>query len=482
MKTKILSIIVIVASLGFYSCEDFLTVTPHDSLNSDNAMESISDYNNVMMSCYESIRNDDYTDFNTIVPDVMSDNLLLCSDGRQTWNEYFQFNFTSTTFGTAGLWLASYNAILSANEVITRMDAGKTFADKDEDAQAQGILAEALAFRAYVHFVLVRYYGSAYQIAGENGLGVPYKVSTDASEKPSRETVKSVYEKIITDLNRAKTILTSNATYNSKVNNRINLRGVNAILTKVYFTKGDYTNAEVCALAAIKKDGSDVVKLNDYTKMWTTSMEIDEVIWRISMLQTDDQILGNVYGQGDPSNHKPEYVVTQSLVQLLNPDTDIRASGVQEVTLSGKNFNAVWKFHGRTGESTGKVDMPLIRTSEMYLTLAEIKYRKSDLNGAREYLDYVRKNRYLELPSVSDSELLSAIYMERRLELAFEGDRFFEIKRLNMDIQRDNFGDQSDGSGIPAVLQFIPKTSPYFLLAIPQDEINANANMVQNNY
>ena len=87
MKTKILGFAVMVSALFFSSCEGFLTVTPHDSLSSDIAMETIDDYENVVLSCYENLRSADYSDFTMIIPDVMSDNLLLCSAGRQTWNE-----------------------------------------------------------------------------------------------------------------------------------------------------------------------------------------------------------------------------------------------------------------------------------------------------------------------------------------------------------------------------------------------------------
>lgn len=494
MKTKILRLLVFSLVLSFSSCSDFLDVTPHDSLNSNNAMETIEDYNNVMLSCYESIRGANFTDFNTIIPDVMSDNLLICSEGRQTWSEFGQFKFNPSTYGTAGLWLTSYNAILSANEIITRIESGYSFSSEDENKEGQAIYAEALAFRGYMHFMLVRYYGINYKSAKEDDLGVPYKVTTDAAEKPARETVWAVYDKAIADLVKARSIL-KDFDPNSKENNRIRLKAVDAILTKVYFTKGDFVKAKESALAVLggtelsDEHGKDVVSFDEYTKMWNTSMKnISEVIWRIAILQTNTQTLGNVYGQGEVSNHKPEYVVSYSFFQKFDADFDIRYSNIKEVSLSGKKYNAIWKYRGRTGESTGKVDMPLIRTSEIVLTLAEILFEENDLLNARKYLDFVRNKRYYvdefdnNVPTISDGELGEAIALERRLELAFEGDRFFELKRLGLDVNRDDKGDESDGSGVEAVVKFVPKTSPYFLIAIPLDEINANSNIVQNTY
>jgi hypothetical protein len=66
------------------------------------------------------------------------------------------------------------------------------------------------------------------------------------------------------------------------------------------------------------------------------------------------------------------------------------------------------------------------------------------------------------------------------LELAFEGARFFDIKRLNLPIQRSSFGDRADGTGVAATVKTVPANSNLFQLPIPLAEINANPKIVQN--
>ena len=466
----------------FSSCEDFLTVTPHDSLASENALETIDDYNNLVLDPYSSLRSASYlSEFMMIVPEAMSDNLIINTSGRTTYNEFFDFQFSSGTFGTAGFWSAGYNAIMSANNVIANLETANPFEGTADEARSKNILAEALAIRGLIHFDLVKFYGKSYRSANDSDLGVPYKF-TPTIDMPSRDPLKEVYEYIIADLEKSRSIIED--TYNASDNFRLNKKSIAAILSRIYLTMGNYAKASEYATLAITGNGSDICKLADYTKMWTTSMKISEVLFRVAVLQTDTQIPGNTYGQGDANSHKAEYVVSHSFLREFDADTDIRATQIQRVVSDGKQYNAVWKHHGRTGESTGKVDIAVIRASEVYLTRAEANYYLGREAEALNDLNLLRKQRYLEFQDGTEvgAVLLNAIMKERRLELAFEGHRFFDIKRTNADIQRDNYGDQADGSGVPANTLFIPATSPYYLLTIPQSEINANKNMVQNNY
>ena len=99
----------------------------------------------------------------------------------------------------------------------------------------------------------------------------------------------------------------------------------------------------------------------------------------------------------------------------------------------------------------------------------------SDLNLVKErrYSDY-------EEGTESGAALEKEIQLQRRLELAFEGHRFFDLKRRHEDVQRDGKGFMADGSGVPSSTQHVSADSPYYVMPIPQSEIDANKNMVQN--
>ena len=120
----------------------------------------------------------------------------------------------------------------------------------------------------------------------------------------------------------------------------------------------------------------------------------------------------------------------------------------------------------------------------MYLTRAEAYYNSNEQGKALIDLNLVRAKRYkgFEDGTESGQVLERAIQLERRLELAFEGDRFYTLKRRGEELVRDGKGHYADGTGNPAATQEVSASSPFWLLAIPQSEINANPNMVQNQY
>ena len=253
-------------SLSLTGCSGFLDTTPHDSLNSDNALESMQDFDNTTNSVYESIRSASYTtEFMLMVPDVMSDNLTLNRDGRLIYNEFADFKFYADTYGVTGMWSAAYNGILGANEVITRLD-GMEIAEADKKLGAN-LLAECLALRGMIHFDLVRLYGRNYQQASDGDLGVTYKKDTE-TDFPARNTVKEVYTWLVEDLERAKGLMSDD--YNAKINYRLNKKSVCAILARVYLTMGENQLAVTNATAAITGDGSDMADTQGFSKVYTT--------------------------------------------------------------------------------------------------------------------------------------------------------------------------------------------------------------------
>jgi hypothetical protein len=120
--------------------------------------------------------------------------------------------------------------------------------------------------------------------------------------------------------------------------------------------------------------------------------------------------------------------------------TDIRKSAyfVTSTSYQGFTYNHIIKYASRPGSSANVVDVKVIRGSEVYLTLAEAAYRSGDEAGALTALDEVRSRRYdaFVSPAESGQALLNAIMLERRLELAFEGQRMYDLKRLGLPIVR----------------------------------------------
>jgi hypothetical protein len=123
------------------------------------------------------------------------------------------------------------------------------------------------------------------------------------------------------------------------------------------------------------------------------------------------------------------------------------------------------------------VDVKAIRTAEMYLIRAEANAELNNLTAATDDLNFLRSKRITGYTNVTFSDkgsLIDAILLERFKELAFEGFRFFDLKRRGLPVVR-NASDVDSPNWIT-----LPANNDRFTLPIPNDEILANPNMVQN--
>lgn len=464
--------------LSLTGCAGFLDTTPHDSLNSDNALESLQDFDYAANGVYEAMRSTSYKSvFNVMVPDAMSDNLILNRDGRQIYNEFADFKFYGDTYGVSGMWNFAYNAILSANEVITKI-GGIPYGEEDK-VTANNILAECLALRGMIHFDLVRWYGQDYKRASDTDLGVTYKDYTEV-DFPARNTVKDVYKRLVEDLEKAKELMTDD--YHANINYRLNKKSVAAILARVYLTMGNDQKAVENATEAIAGDGSDMANVTNFSRMYA-DMSSSEVLFRIAIKSDDDVLAGADWGQGDPSKYLASYSVSYELNELYNSKgDDCRKDLIKLVNSTSGPCNVVWKWVGST--TVNLTDIPVIRAAEMYLTRAEANYNLKNYEEALADLNLVKSKRYSDYTEGTESgtALENEIQLQRRLELAFEGHRFFDLKRRHEGVERDGKGFLADGTGTVANVQSVSADSPFYLLPIPQSELDANENMVQNKY
>ena len=127
------------------------------------------------------------------------------------------------------------------------------------------------------------------------------------------------------------------------------------------------------------------------------------------------------------------------------------------------------------------VDIKILRAAEARLNKAEALYELGQETAARAALDEVRTRRYENPPSgESGTALRDAIRLERRLEFAFEYQRFFDLKRWGLGVTRADFGDLEDGDGTPSDELVLPAGSFKLQLPIDQSSIIVNPNLQQN--
>lgn len=452
------------------SCNDELEIFPTNALSIETGLLNQSDFENATKGIYTAFRASGYYGATSgaasiyFIPDVISDNVIINAAGRRSRESFYDWRYdednSSETF-----WLAAYRVIQRSNLILENIDV------LDEGDFKNNVRGEALAARGIAHFDLAKFYASAPSQASGTAQGIPYVTSTDSGLVPSRDNLGDTYTNILKDLNDALAVISDSSNFG-----RINKNVVHALLSRVYLFMGDYTNCLANANAVV----SEEVTLADFESVWKDATETS-VIWKLPMLEPDNVSIGVAWLQESPDGIRSEYNVDYSFYQMFE-DSDIRKSDYFETSdFAGVTYNHIVKYRGRFTGNANEVDAKIIRNAEILLNKAESLSELGMEGEALATLDILRANRYSDFTTGTESggALKNAIAKERRLELAFEGQRFFDLKRKGLGIQRSNFGDKADGSGEKPEFRTLAAGDHRFNMAIGTNETAANPNIEQ---
>ncbi len=470
-----------VISLGLFSCtQDSITFSPYSGVNDANVLKTPADFTNVINGAYAYMvkRGGDsgYGQELLIDSEVATDNIILNIQGRQSNKDGYRF--TSTPGNSHfDFYNSAYRASEFANLALARIDA---LAEGDFK---NNIMGEALFIRALNHFELLRSYAKIpTQSADANSsLGIAYVDYIDPIAKPSRLTVAESYNKVLADLLVAKDKIADN----DITKGHPGKSAVYALLSRVYLYMGQYQNCIDNANLAISKSTGDIASRSQfYTSasagVWEDS-NANGVLFKLRLDVVDAINPGVAYSQAAAGLTKSEYVVSKEFYDKFLA-TDIRkAAYIKTGPFGGHTYNNVSKYDGRGSGTRNLVDVKVIRLEEAYLNKAEAEYRLN--GGGLSSLDKIRSNRYSSFVPGSETgvALLDAILLERRLEFAFEMDRFYTLKRLNLPVERSTTdGHFADGTGTPPEFPTLAAGDFRWQFPIPQDEIDINANLQQN--
>jgi starch-binding outer membrane protein, SusD/RagB family len=452
--------------LTVVSCKkDFLELDPAQSVSNEQAFLTLDDYKSSVTAIYNGLSSANYYGrYFVLTPDVMADDVKQNAQANRA-KEYAEFVAVPTHFIAEDMWRTIYSAINAANAVINaNVEVPSTV-----QAQKDHMVGEALALRGQMYFDLVRLYAQHYKFTADaSHPGVPIVLSFDITNEPTRSTVKQVYDQVISDMTAAISKMSETSR-----NNRTSLltkTAVKALLARVYLYKEDYDNAITMATEVINSNKYSLVSNSNYMNAWSANYS-SESIFEIANTPTDNRgsdALGGMYlgtGYGD-------YLPSNDLVSLI-PANDVRRGWFQvDPTLTGNYapFRLV-KYPSTTGLNNTKV----MRLSEVYLIRAEAYARKSNPNttGAQNDLNTIRQRAQPTAAPVTatGTALINEIMLERRKELAFEGQRLWDLMRQKKSIVRTD---------CTAAICTITYPSPLVILPIPDVEMRANPNMVQN--
>ncbi|MGR3854988.1 RagB/SusD family nutrient uptake outer membrane protein [Chryseobacterium indologenes] len=476
MKKNIVRI-VLFASMAFTvaSCTDDLSVEPNDRLIVDNYYTTEGDFRRGVDYAYDAFKIGGYyqgDNTQLIIPDILSDNLIQNPQGRRSNNDGYNLNFAGNVGEITSVYGGGYAVAARANAVLDKIN------NLAPGAFRTNIEAEARGIRAIAHFDIVRRYCKIPTQSADAGgsMGIAYVDKFDPFLVTTRNlTVNQVYDRILGDLLFAEQNITQSANVG-----KLTKAAVQGMLSRVYLYKGDYDNAITWGQKALALKPS-VGTIGTFKNIWNDT-SVDGVLFKILNSSIENIKTGSAYNQTVGGQIKSEYVVDYDLYTKFK-DIDIRKSSyIVTSPFNGKNYNNVIKYKQATDKPIEAVDVKYLRTSEVLLNVAEAMYKKGNEAGALGLLNTLRAQRYTGfVPGAEVGQALwDAIMLERRLELAFETDRFFTLKRLALPIQRSNFGPESNGAGNPATVLSLPVASHKWQLPIPQGAIDNNPQIQQN--
>jgi|688.fasta_scaffold209236_2 hypothetical protein len=486
-----------------WSCKDALEIEPRQSIDATTALTSRDGISAAIVSIYARLKNlRVYGRDNIALPEALADNGFATNKSGRLLNEY---NNVQGAHFTGGLWQVSYAAINQANLILEAIPA----ATDPTITQADRTSWEAQLFflRALYHFDLVKAFAyiPGAEVAANNRGGIPImltgtKTSDDALLlKPSRAPIADVYAQIIKDLEAANARFTGTTGLPSNANKP----ATQALLSRVHLYAKNYTDAKRWADSAIATVGGRLTNSTTYVTNWRNATH-NETLFQVAFFTNAESPGVNESLQtsfttlaapgGTTTTGFGDLVPTISLLNALG----ITMTGGNNTTVFGVNVsiasrtadvrNQLYEV-GTTGRGPSKIECtkfigkngfpnldntPVIRVAELYLNRAEAMATPNspvfNATAALADLNAIVTNRGLPaFTGLTGSALYEEILNQRRIEFAFEGHRFWDLKRLGRDIVK-----------APHSPNVLPIFDTRILAPIPQREIDGNKNLVQN--
>jgi len=477
MKINKIIYLLLAGTITVTSCKkSFLNEPPSTAVTVTQSIQTQNDLADAVNGMYNTLKAT--TLFGRDIPvlgDLLADNTYVnqSNSGRYLNDNNFTYA-TSTSAEASNIFSQGYYSILQANRVIYE---GKKLGTSDDVSQLVG---EAYAARALIYLELVNWFATPYTV-NKSADGVPLvtvpSYVTGFSLKPSRASVSIVYNKIISDLDSAYTLMPTGGTTLHAINSDyIAKYAAKAIQARAYLYEGDYPNALAASLLVVQNGGySLATTASAFSAFWASPIATSTKLEKI--FELNQNASSNIGNTGlDAIFSQAGYGDIQATTDLYNAytPTDLRRTLIINGTRAGAQAYIINKFSNYS--NTDKDETPVIRYAEVILTLAESYARTGDEANAKIYLNMLADLRDPSFTGYNSTgaQLTTDILNERRKELAFEGLRFFDFTRLNLPINRPA---QAQGyASYPTVT-----TSDFRrVLPIPQSERDANPNITQN--
>lgn len=534
---RIINTVLIVATLSsaaftLNSCQDALDITQAGELQEKDLYTNVANLKEVLNgSVYAQLDPMDEIYFTAVFTDEVKPG---SASGGQEYSLHRFFLdaaspvVTGGTVGTAGsdgIWLNNYRVINRVNRLLEGAKRITPSTDKEKD-EYNSILAQARAIRAYCYVQLEAYFSKDMKNPNELGVILLKDVPSTDAQLP-RAKNQDVYDFINADLDYARGILKYSAAsdqgaryfadkgFVNAVTARFNLYRGNMPLAKQYanevitdtklkLTVADpavTTTAPVIDVSSAtttwaKEFYNVATSFNPYRNLWNDSSR-GEIVFSLNRLPLGaGGSIGSKWNTNQSQlNGSPMWFWGRNLYNLFQSipgdirkyayvDPSSKANANYATATAGNTRNdalVVDKYPGKTATAT-RNDVKVFRLSEMYFIVAEAEVAAGNLSAAHDLIQKVREARNYQnaavTPAYTNTQVAYAdILKERRVELALEGHRYLDLKRLavaaNVSMDRNATDDV-------IAVENLENGDYRYTLPIPIKEMSANPNIKQN--
>jgi tetratricopeptide (TPR) repeat protein len=371
-------------------------------------------------------------------------------------------SFTENSGFPSDLWNTFYGAIANANIAIN--------ADIESTPQVDYYKGQALALRALAHMNLQLIFGQ--QFSG-GSLGIPYVTTyNEGNLYPPREPSADVWKKIGDDFSAAATMM--DPSFDAGDPGYINYYAVKALQSRYYLYTGEFDKAIAAADVVINSGNYTLVAAGNLASEWASGSGPNSLFEAV-FTSTDRTGTDNIARMYTASNYG-DVEATADLYNAYDAN-DARLGLLADSTAGTTTNHGDYRMTGKYVDELGTDNIRIIRYAEVLLNKAEAYARRNNgtdrLTGALPIINNLSSTRGSSTVYTTGSP--DEVLAERRLELAMEGQRFFDLLRNGKDIPFINTGKNDFATGAD-----ITYGSDILALPIPRAELDANSNMVPN--
>jgi hypothetical protein len=464
--SKIKFFLIGISSLSIISCTDLVNdqLDP-DGVIEENVFRTVKNSEQVVLGAYSRMP----MGANIYAQALLTDELKFNQQNNGQGKEVHSWTFTSGADEFSSVWYGAYGSISSANKLLINFDKIQATTQADIDLKNQ-LRGEALALRAFNHFLLVRSFSPKYN---PSALGIPYVTSDDIYARPSRPTMQETYQAIMDDCNAAYPLLA-----NATAKNRFNQAAVRTMQAYIALEMGSFDQAITYANQALTFNSTLASTLATVQAMWTDTNTNELIFFQTSIPGSVTAAPGTYFTTNALNSGGAIY--WNPSVTLYNKFTtsDFRRTRYFAGTPTDPyNTFIVNKYPGTSG-NFGINNVKIFRVADLYMILAEAHARKATPDLVASFNAYstlrTARNAGTSVAFTDQNDAITKILDERYKEFAWEGSRLFDLKRNGRLITRQGV-DIYILNPIPTLTDLNRYTYP-----IPTSETQANTNIQQN--